>query len=121
MRELAKSAMSLSWAMSLFGMKQMTNMLNPASADASQSFAPVTKAAVDTFGGTLKTAFQAGDAIQRGAVDLFLGLLSGNGFDLSSFLSPEARQQSVQATEQATAARAAGTWDQGWGPVPPAA
>ena len=96
-------------------------MVKPGKAgSAAQSFEPVTKAAVDTFGSTLKSAFQAGDALQRGTVDLFFGFLSGQGFDLSGFLSKEAKQQAAEAARQAAEAAAAGTTDQGWGSVPKA-
>ena len=121
MRDLAKSAMSFSWAVSLFGMRQMTEALIPSKSEAAaHAFEPVTKAAVDTFGGALKTVYQAGDALQRGTIDVFFGLLSGRGFELSSFFTPEARQQAAEAERQAAEAAKAGTTDQGWGPVPPA-
>ena len=121
MRDLTKSAMSFTWAMSIFGMKQMTEAFLPGKiTDAAQSFQPVTKAAVDTFGNTLKAAFQAGDAFQRGAFDIMFDLMSGKGFNLSHFLSEEARQQAATAAQQAAQAAASGTTNQGWGPIPEA-
>ena len=119
MRDLTKSAMSFTWAMSLFGVKQMTDAIMPGRVNAAtDSFQPVTKAAVDSFGSTLKAAFQAGDALQRGAVDMMFGMLSGR-WDWSQLLSPEARRQAATAAQQASEAAASGTTDQGWGPVPP--
>jgi len=119
MEQLAKSALRFSWAMSLFGLKQMTEVLVPGRAGSvAQAFDPITKATTDTFGTPLRSTFQIGDAVQRGAVDLFFGVLSGRGFDFSSFYSPEARDQAAQADRQRAEAAAAGTTDQGWGPIP---
>jgi len=119
MRDLAKSMMSFTWAMSLFGVKQMTDAVIPGRMNsAADAFQPVTKATIDTFGSTLKAAYQAGDALQRGVVDMMFGMLSGR-WNWNQFLSPEARQQAATAAQQAAEAAATGTSDQGWGPVPP--
>jgi len=119
MRDLTKSAISFGWAMSIFGMRQFTEAFIPGrTAVAADSFEPVTQAAVDTFGEALKVAFQVGDALQRGAIDAMFNLLSGRGFSLDQFLSPEARQQAATASQEAAAAQTSGTLEQGWGPVP---
>jgi hypothetical protein len=74
MREFTKSMTSYTWAMSLFGLQQMINLFRPAKA--TQSFNKVTKATEDEFGDALKATFRAGDNLQRGMVDVTLGVLS---------------------------------------------
>jgi hypothetical protein len=85
MREMTKSMMSFSWAMSLFGLRQMTCMLMPQSwRSATSSFDAVTRCTEDQFGSTTDSLFRAGDSLQRGLVDLMfsmftLGLAGRNG------------------------------------------
>jgi hypothetical protein len=80
-RDLTKSMLSFSWAMSLFGIEQLTNTLIPQSPSqpnhrATTAFNAVTHAAEEQLGGVLKGVFKAGDQLQRGMVDLMLGFLS---------------------------------------------
>src|SRR6185436_5797375 len=80
MREFTKNLFSFSWAMSLFGLKQIGNVLNPQSTlrgapDAAKSFDSVTDAVVDQFGRSLRQTFEVGDKIQGEIVDLFFGFL----------------------------------------------
>jgi hypothetical protein len=120
MRDLAKSALSFTWAMSLFGVKQMTGMMNPAAERS--SFDAVASAAVDTLGDTLKSAYRIGDGVQRGAVEMAFSMMSGNWNPAKMLgVSSDAMQQAADATRQAAQAVASGTLKQGWGPVPPSA
>ena len=80
-RDLTKSMISFSLSMSLFGVKQVTNMLSPqnpsqAMHKAATAFDSVTKATEGQLGGTLDGVFKAGDQLQKGVVDLTLGFLS---------------------------------------------
>src|SRR4030095_4283779 len=80
-RDLTKSMLSFSWAMSLFGIEQLTNTLIPQSPSqpnhrATTAFNAVTHAAEEQLSGMLKGVFKAGDQLQRGMVDLMLGFLS---------------------------------------------
>jgi haloalkane dehalogenase len=80
MRELAKNLFSFSWALSLFGLKQLGEVLNPqqtlrGAPDAAKSFDSVTDAVVDQFGRSLRQTFEVGDRIQGQIVDLFFGAL----------------------------------------------
>lgn len=87
MREFTKNLFSFSWAMSLFGLKQLGNVLNPqetlrGAPGAAKSFDSVTDAVVDQFGRNLRQTFEVGDKIQGQIVDLmfgFLGLAPGTG------------------------------------------
>lgn len=77
MRELTKSMMSFSWAMSLFGVRQMTCMLNPQSwGSTASTFENVTRSTEDQLGSTTQSIFRAGDSLQRGMVDMMFGLFS---------------------------------------------
>lgn len=79
MRELTKSIGSFSWAMSLFGMRQMANVLRPSRA--TEAFDSVTEATEGELGDLLRSTFKLGDRMQRGAVDMTLGMLSAEMFD----------------------------------------
>lgn len=77
MREMTKSMMSFSWAMSLFGLRQMTCMLMPQSwRSASSSFDAVTRCTEDQLGSTTDSLFRAGDNLQRGLVDLMFSMFT---------------------------------------------
>jgi hypothetical protein len=77
MREMTKSMMSFSWAMSLFGLRQMTCMLMPQSwRGATSSFDAVTRCSEDQLGSTTDSLFRAGDNLQRGLVDLMFSMFT---------------------------------------------
>lgn len=73
MKELAKSIGSVSWALSLYGARQMGELLNPDTwrhADAAtHDLDSVARDLGDRLGDTLGRAFDAGDRMQRGMVD----------------------------------------------------
>lgn len=75
MRELTKSLSSFVWAMSLFNLQQTANLLSPAKA--TRAFDSATKASEEQLGRTLKLTFDMGDKLQRNAVDLTLGMFTG--------------------------------------------
>jgi len=114
MRELTKSMFSYSWAMSLFWAKQMVNMTVPTGGNqwerAAGNFEPVTRATVDQFGSTLKAAFNAGDNVQRGFVDLAFGMFNPGNWDPNRFMrmSADAAQQTARAAQEAGQAAASG-------------
>jgi hypothetical protein len=77
MRELTKSMTSFSWAMSLFGLRQMATMLDPRSwGSTSSTFQAVTRCTEDQLGPTTQSLFRAGDNLQRGLVDLMFNLFT---------------------------------------------
>jgi hypothetical protein len=77
MREMTKSMMSFSWAMSLFGLRQMTCMLMPQSwRGATSSFDAVTRSTENQLGSTTNSLFRAGDNLQRGLVDLMFSMFT---------------------------------------------
>jgi hypothetical protein len=143
MRELTKSMFSFSWAMSLFGIQQTTNLMSPEKA--AEAFDSVTEVTGDQFGDALKTAFRAGDKLQRSAIDLALGMFTGEALNPNKWmrLASDAAKQSAEAVtkgvqgvastvqEAPSTATAAGSGSasgagrastgsqrQGWGPMP---
>lgn len=75
MREFTKSIFSFSWALSLFGIQQTANLLSPDKV--ATAFDSVTHATEEQICGGLKTTFDAGDKLQRNAVNFMCGFLSG--------------------------------------------
>ena len=100
MREFTKSMTSYTWAMSLFGLQQMINVLRPGRA--TESFNNVTKATEDEFGDAFKATFRAGDNLQRGLVDLTFGVLTLGMFDRGGARTTtgDARQTTAAAADQ---------------------
>src|SRR5262245_59385288 len=91
MRDLTKSMLSYSWAMSLFGVQQTINLLTPPWRNgehhpAAEAFDRVTEAAEEQFGETLKAAFRAGDDWQRAMIDATVGVLTLQSFDASKVM-----------------------------------
>ncbi|MCP3963356.1 MAG: hypothetical protein GY719_36420 [bacterium] len=83
MRDLARSMIRFSWAMSVLGARQMSNFVSPRegwdrSADA---FDAVSHAAAEEMGETMKSFYRAGDRLQSGMVDSMSRLVRGNWSD----------------------------------------
>lgn len=135
MRELTKSMLSFSWAMPLYGMRQMLNLSFPQDMSrpfdkATEGFETVTDTARDQMGSTIKGLFDAGDRIQRGMVDLMFSFVPAGVFDPNAWMrrSSDVMQRSVQGIAQATTvveppgppqAAPASNATAGWGPIPP--
>lgn len=142
MRESIKSLFSFSWAMSMFGVQQTTNLLSPhKAAEAFDSVSEVTKGQLAE---VLQSTFNVGDKLQRGAVDLMFGMFTGEAFTPNRWLrmASDAAKQSAEAVTRGvqgvttTAQQAAstatpsagptsgggsastGSQRQGWGPMP---
>ncbi len=119
MRELTKSLLSFSWAMSLFGLRQASNLLSPGEArnpggEAASRFQAVTRTAEEQLGPSFLSLFRAGDNFQRGAVELLFSLLRFDRIDLNraARLGRDLLQQTAGAaatTAQAAAETAAET------------
>ncbi len=80
MREFTKSMMSYTWAMSMFGVQQMVNLLTPQGGrqnhPATDAFNNVSQCTVEEMGDAMRATFRVGDNIQRGLVDLTFGVLT---------------------------------------------
>lgn len=97
MREFTKSIFSFSWAFSLFGLQQTANLLSPDKA--ARAFDSVTQATEGQISDPLKMTFNAANNLQRSAVDLAAGVLSGEGLNPSKFMrmASDAARQSAEA------------------------
>ena len=80
MRQFTKSLGSFSWAMSLFGLKQLADMMTPQDpAGTSEAGAgpaaldAMAQAAHEHLGDGYKEAFKSGDQMFRAMVDMMLG------------------------------------------------
>jgi hypothetical protein len=79
MRDLTKSILSYTWALSVFGIQQAANIFRRGKRQDSrgmEGFDGVTAAIRDELDDTLKAAYRAGDNLQRGMVDLMFGGLT---------------------------------------------
>jgi hypothetical protein len=99
MRELTKSALSLPWAMSMFGVQQAANLVAPPSADrmagAAAAFDAVSGATEQQLDGWLKQAYTVGNGAQRLLVDLLM--LKTPAIDSSSLMRMANEMQSGAA------------------------
>jgi hypothetical protein len=136
MRDFTKSIFSFSWAMSLFGVQQATNLLSPTKA--AKAFDSVAEATKGQLTDALETTFNAGDKIQQNAVDLTMGMFTGEALNPNKWMrmASDAAKQSTEAVTKgvqgvtttvqqaaSTTASVAGNAAtaaerQGWGPMP---
>jgi hypothetical protein len=110
MRELTKSLLSFTWAISLLGMKQAGDLLSQASqssqGDSHTSVDPVTLVAVSQLDGPFKGIFECGDNMQKGLVDMTFKTLNTGTLNFGNF-NPlqsltELMGKSVDTLRQAT-------------------
>jgi hypothetical protein len=118
-RDLTKSMISFSWAMSLFGTKQLANILMPEKATA--AFNAVTQATEEQLGDVLKGAFRAGDQLQKGMVDMTFSFLTLEAFNPSRMMkmASDTMRQTMGAPGQGTQGGPSGSQERtaGWGPT----
>lgn len=126
MRELTKSLISFSWAMSLFGVKQLANMITPGdpketTEKAAVAFDSVTHAAEEQLGDTIRPTFKAGDNVQRGMVDLMFNMVTLQQVDPRKIvkMTTDMMQKSAEAVGQTMQSQSGGSQQEspGWGPV----
>ena len=125
MRDLTKAITSYTWALSVFGAQQAIGLLGLGGAGSwnrnAKALDNVTEATSNELGETMRAVFRAGDAVQRGMVDLLLAPVSpglwpcggknGNGgaprdADLRSGAAPGRRRDWVDAATGAVRAGA---------------
>jgi hypothetical protein len=98
-RELTKSALSFSWALSLLGADQTLNLFRPGQRNR-DNFAPLAQAAAGQLDESMRGLYRTGDNIQRGMVDMAFSLL-----DPAAWLNPGTW---TSMTNAANAARTGG-------------
>lgn len=93
MRDFAKSMMSYTWAMSVFGMQQLAHLLLPGEGrsmcEATDSFGRLTSATTEQLGGGLKATFRAGDQLQRGVMDLMFSAMTMGAWSPERMRKPQ--------------------------------
>lgn len=106
MREFTKSMMSYGWAMSLFGVQQMVNLMTPQGQrqqhPATEAFNEVADATREQMGDVLRSTYRAGDNVQRGMVDVMFSVMTLGMFDRNggSRAASNVGQQSAEAMRQ---------------------
>src|SRR5215467_4676884 len=90
-RDLTKSMLSFSWAMSLFGVEQLVNTLTPQSPSqpthkVTAAFDAVTHVAEEQLSGVLRGTFKAGDQLQKGFIDVMFSFFSLEAFNPSQLM-----------------------------------
>jgi hypothetical protein len=103
--------LSFTWAMPLYGMKQMLNLSMPQDMSrpfdqATEGFASVAAAMRGQLGPTVRGVFDAGDRIQRGLVEVMFNLVPSGAFDPTAWMrtGSDMAQRSMQEMGQAAAA-----------------
>lgn len=142
MRDLTKSLTSFSWAVSLLGAQQLLNLVGRPAQGAAGAGPPaaglgdVTQATEGQLDGYLRDVFEAGDRVQRSAVDLAYGVITLEALNPNRFaaLSAEVVRQSTSAlwsllpgggrpaspNPSSTSTGSQSCQPCGWGPMPPA-
>src|SRR4030095_1095796 len=97
MREFVKSTVSLPWALSLFGVEQLTNLLMPQNSEkATAAFDVVTQATGEQLSELVLTLYSVGDNLQRDMTDWAFRLLTPEVFNPWSDVNSELLQQSTE-------------------------
>jgi len=125
MRELSKSMLSFSWALSLLGMKQAMNLLRPStgSQGAANVLDPITQTVVGQLDESMKGIFRSGDNMQSKAVDMMASMLNPGDWmspcrrtTSNGFTAPQSSESPPRTPVAATPASAGGP--EGWAPMP---
>jgi hypothetical protein len=138
MRELSKSVLSFSWALSLLGIKQAVGLVMPnkGGRSASNILDPVTETTVGQLDESMKGIFRSGDNIQGKMVDMMFGMFDPGNLNMmkwmgdlgrkaasgftqspSSTSAPSANSASTPPPPTNVNATTAGS-SAGWGPMP---
>ena len=129
MREWTKSMISFSWAMSLYGLRQIANALSPEGwSSAPASLDALTCSTEQQLGSATQSLFRTGDDVQRCAVDLAFDMLALGDGDLAGLMRRGVEAARGTALTGAAVVRQAAAGVQktatsialgsGWGPVP---
>ena len=83
MRDLARSMIRFSWAMSVLGARQIGHLMSPKEGwdRSADSFDAVSHAAAGEMGDSMKDLYEAGDRFQSGMVDTVSRLFRGDWSD----------------------------------------
>src|ERR1043166_7887429 len=97
MREFTKSTLSIPWAMSLFGVEQLTNILiSQNTRKATSTFDIVTQATGEQLSETVQSLYLLGDSLQRELTDWAFRLCTPEVFNPWSGVTSDLLQQSAE-------------------------
>jgi len=125
MKDLVKSMVSFSWALSLLGVKQAVSLVTPGSRSSGMGnvLDPVTDTAVAQLDESMQGIFRSGDNIQSKMVDMMMGMANPASWNVARWVgdcgkrwpSPGAADSGPSyPTVNAATAGSVG----GWGPMP---
>jgi hypothetical protein len=97
MREVAKSAFSFSWALSLLGIEQAVNIFRPGQQGKGDVFGPITQVAVNQLDDSLKGMYRFGDNLQKQMFDMTLSLMNPSTLSKMNPFGPKGPGQTGQA------------------------
>jgi hypothetical protein len=99
--------LSFSWAMPLYGMKQMLDLSMPSDMSrpfgkATDGFEAVTETMKQQLGPTMRSLFQAGDQVQRGLTDVMFSFMNPQAMDPNALMKmgSDLMQRSMQGMGQ---------------------
>jgi len=125
MRELTKSMASFSWALSLFGVRQVANLMRPS--QAATAFDAVARSTEGQLGEALHSFYEVGNRLQRSMVDITFGMMGlgnsgGRWTDMARDAVKSAADTAGSAVRNVSGGAGpghggGGTGD-GWGPMP---
>ncbi len=130
MQQFTKSLGSFTWAMSLFGLQQMTDAVGTSSGksgsnNAVEALNEVTRVSLEQCGATVRETFEIGDKLQRNIADMIFGVIPQSGRQLAgescSCKDPMdfARSAADMGQSMTSATQSSPQEELGWGPVPP--
>ncbi len=114
-RDLTKSVLSFSWALSLLGIKQAINM-GRSDQNGGELFTPVTQVAVGQLDESMKGVYRSGDSLQSRMIDMaFTTMNPANWANPVSFargmaMGPSAQTPGGPAEPQPTSMMDAAAW-----------
>src|SRR5712675_537577 len=87
MRELSKSMLSFSWALSLLGIKQAVSLVTPGGHRGSRNILdPVTETTVGQLDESMKGIFRSGDNMQGKMVDMMFGMFDPGNLNVMRWM-----------------------------------
>lgn len=125
MRDLTKAAGHFTWSLSLFGARQVANLLTPPSSGraahpATEGFESVSRVATERLGPILDSSYRAGVTLQDELVDLAFDAWSPQAFDPRWWGARTAQlaRASIESLGQLTQEGGGEQSGAGWGPMP---
>ena len=96
LRDITKSAFSLSWAFSLLGVSQAVNLIRPGEKSRVNMFAPMSQVVADQIDESLKGIYRSGANLQSCMVDVVCaGMNPANWTKLGNSANPATWMRSV--------------------------